>query len=70
MKIVETINGQLIVWPIDELSEQLDIKERILLQRDVTFIYNRFLEENQKSVELKREYPILGDFNRNGILCE
>lgn len=70
LKIVETRNGQLIVWPIDELSEQLDIKERILLQRDVTFIYNRFLEENQKSVELKREYPILGDFNRNDILCK
>ncbi|WP_292266476.1 CapA family protein [Butyricimonas sp.] len=68
LKIVETRNRQLIVWPIDELDERLDVKERVLLQKDATFIYNRFLGENQKSIELKREYPILINLDRSTIL--
>lgn len=67
LKIVEKKNGQLIVWPTDKLVERLDAKNRVLLQEDITFIYNRFLGEDQKNIELKKEYPISDNLNKNPI---
>lgn len=59
LKIVESKNGMLKVYPIDKLFEILKTKkEREKIISDATIIYNRFMNTNVDKVDILKEYEI------------
>lgn len=58
LKILEDKRHLIKVLPISLLNERINEDERMLLQKDVTFIYNRFLGKKENEVPLQKEYPI------------
>lgn len=58
LKIVENSKHEITVQPVDELAKQLNESEKRKLESDVTFIYNRFTQRNEKIIPILREYRI------------
>lgn len=62
MKIVEDQNKYLTVYPLTELIKNIKSeKEKEKIIKEATIIYNRFLNRNEKRIEIKAEY-LVGDF--------
>lgn len=58
LKILENKRHNINVLPIDVLAKEIDKDEYLLLQKDVTYIYNRVLQKNVDDVLLLKEYPM------------
>lgn len=59
LKIVEDQNKYLTVYPLTELIKKIKSeKEKEKIMKEATIIYNRFLNKNEKCIELKEEYLV------------
>lgn len=58
VKVVEDKNHSLCVYPISKLRVMLDGKDYEHLMDDVRFIYNRVMQAEINSIEIKDEYEI------------
>ena len=58
IKMVESNDHKLAVWPVLSLYNQLSLIEKEALEKDVLFIYNRVVRCNKDVLEVKNEYEI------------
>src|SRR5690625_3985634 len=58
LKIVEFEDESLTVYPIDHLYEVVDHNEKTEIVLNATKIYNRFLNENKKTINIESEYKL------------
>lgn len=56
LKIIESKDGSIEVYPIDELFYQENFETKEQLEKDITTIYNTFTGLNRKIINIKREY--------------
>lgn len=59
IKMVESNDHNLTVYPVQDLYKQISLKEKNRLKDDILFIYNRLLGSNEQVIEMKNEYTII-----------
>lgn len=59
LKIIENRRHELSVYPVDELISKLDKESNKKLEKEVTFIYNRFTQNELDRIPVLREYELV-----------
>src|SRR5699024_2154064 len=58
LKVEETKNGSLTVFPIQKLYNQVSIERKNEIQKNATKIFNRFTGNNVNLIDIKSEYAL------------